>query len=61
MERTNELYEALLDHVLFTTEELELVTCMDGYSKDTLDRACMARYGMDAESVLEEEDRTWSD
>jgi len=45
MEKINELYEKLIDEGLFTSEELDLITSINGYSIDTLNDCIYARYG----------------
>jgi len=45
MENVTELYEALIDEGYFTEEELSLVTCINGYSIESLNDCIHARYG----------------
>lgn len=45
MRKVNELYEKLIDGEYFTSEELSLITCINGYSIDTLNDCIYARYG----------------
>lgn len=40
-----ELYDALIDEGLFTSDELDLITSINGYSTDTLNDCIYARYG----------------
>lgn len=44
-EDVNTLYEELLDGDLFTSEELQLITNLNGYSVETLNDAIYIRYG----------------
>lgn len=41
----NHQWEFLLEYELFTQQELELVTCINGYSIETLNDMIYARYG----------------
>ena len=51
------LYNQLIDLGLFTQEELELVTCLCGYSVETLNDALFVRYGYRSlDQMLEEEE-----
>ena len=53
-----EYYNYLVDYELFTNEELELVTNLNGYDEKTLDDALYVRTGYrDIEQYLEYEDR----
>ena len=45
MRKVNELYEKLIDGEYFTASELDLITCINGYSIDTLNDCIYARYG----------------
>ncbi|MBQ0099722.1 MAG: hypothetical protein KBS91_04170 [Firmicutes bacterium] len=45
MQEVNELYSRLIDENYFTEEELSLVTCINGYTVDTLNDCIYARYG----------------
>ena len=45
MRKVNELYEKLIDGEYFTSEELDLITSINGYSIDTLNDCIYARYG----------------
>jgi hypothetical protein len=45
MEDVTKLYEELIDLGMFTNEELELVTNINGYSVDTLNDCIYSRYG----------------
>ena len=49
-----ELFELLIDLNLFTEQELQLVTCINGFSMETLSDCLFCRYGYDAEQFLEE-------
>lgn len=49
-----QVYDKLLDNELFTPEELDLVTNGWGLSMNTLNTVCQARYGMDADELLDE-------
>ena len=50
----NELWDQLLDLELFTYEELQLITNINGYSVETLNDAIFARYGYrDLEQMME--------
>ena len=50
----NELWDQLLDLELFTYEELQLITNINGYSLETLNDAIFARYGYrDLEQMME--------
>ena len=51
----NELWDQLLEYELFTYEELQLLTNINGYSVETLNDAIFARYGYrDLEQMMEE-------
>ena len=51
----NELYEYLTESEMFTTEELELITCINGANIEVLNDALYARYGYhDIEQMNEE-------
>ena len=51
----NELWDQLLEHELFTYEELRLLTNINGYNIETLNDALYARYGYrDLEQMMEE-------
>ena len=41
-----DLYEQLIDLGLFTEQELQLVTRINGYNIETLNNAIYARYGV---------------
>lgn len=41
----NDVWDELLDMDLFTYEELQLLTNINGYSVDTLNDAIFSRYG----------------
>lgn len=48
------LYDRLIDWDLFTSEELELITKINGLTLETLSDCLFVRYGYDAEQFLEE-------
>ena len=51
----NYLWDALVDGDLFTYEELQLLTNINGYSVETLNDAIFARYGYrDYNQMMEE-------
>ena len=43
--RLNSLWEVLINRGLFTEDELQLATCLCGYSIDTLNDCIYCRYG----------------
>jgi len=45
MEKVNELWQKLIDEGLFTEDELQLITNINGYSIETLNDCLYARYG----------------
>lgn len=47
------LFETLVDEQLFTGDELRLVTCILGYSVETLNKCIYARYGYQDYEQLE--------
>ena len=47
------LFETLIDEQLFTGDELRLVTCILGYSVETLNKCIYARYGYQDYEQLE--------
>ena len=50
------VYNYLEEKQLFTEEELDLVTCVNGYTRNTLNDMIYARYGyQDLEQLLESE------
>ena len=52
----NELWDELLECDLFTYEELQLITNINGYSVETLNDAIFARYGYrDLEQMMQYE------
>lgn len=51
-----DLYNELLNRGLFTEEELQLITCMNGYNIETLNAAIFARYGYRNLEQMTEED-----
>lgn len=53
MEEVNKIYTELIEHGYFTEDELSLITCINGYSVDTLNDCIYARYGYrDLEQLL---------
>lgn len=51
----NVLWDALLEQELFTYEELQLITNINGFSVETLNDAIFARYGYrDLEQMMED-------
>jgi len=52
----SQIWDSLLDGQFFTLEELNLVTDINGFSVKTLDDMCEARYGVDHEELLSEEE-----
>lgn len=51
----NELWDVLVGDDLFTYEELQLLTNINGYSIETLNDAIFSRYGYrDYEQMMEE-------
>ena len=51
-----DLYDQLIDLNLFTEEELNLITCINGFTVETLNNCLFARYGYrDLSQMLEEE------
>lgn len=56
MKEVNQLYEELLNRGLFTEAELQLVTDINGYSKETLNSCIYARYAYhNLEQLIESE------
>lgn len=52
----NEVYNHLVDNHYFTSEELNLITNINGYTVDTLNDCLYSKYGYrDLEQLLEEE------
>ena len=52
----DEIWDAMIDYNIATKEELELVTCINGYTLETLDDIYFARTGYrDAKELLEKE------
>lgn len=45
MESVNKIYNELVENNYFTNEELSLITCINGYTVDTLNDCIYARYG----------------
>jgi hypothetical protein len=56
MENVTALYEELIDLGLFTAEELELITNINGYSIDTLNDCLYSRYGYHSLSQMNDEE-----
>ena len=57
MRTVEEIWDILVEHNLATTEELELVTQINGYSKQSLDDVIYARTGYnDIEQYLDEDE-----
>ena len=51
----NELWDELLEQELFTYEELQLLTNINGFNIETLNDAIFSRYGYrDFEQMMEE-------
>lgn len=55
MPEVDDAYNFLLENDYFTEQELELVTAGWGYSMNTLDTVCQARYAMDVEQLRDED------
>ena len=54
-EEVDALWVELVEMGLFTEEELKLLTCINGYSVETLNSAIYARYGYrDLEQIKDE-------
>lgn len=53
---TSQIWNSLLDGQFFTLEELNLVTDINGFTTETLDDMCFARYGVNHEELLGEEE-----
>lgn len=47
-----DLYEQLIELGLFTEQELQLVTRINGYSVETLNNAIYARYGVGGSELI---------
>lgn len=45
MKKVSELYDLLVEGEYFTEAELDLITCINGYSEETLNDCIYARYG----------------
>ena len=46
MDKTiNEVWDLLIEYGVATQEELELITCINGYNMDTMDSVIYARTG----------------
>lgn len=56
MDEVNRLYEELIDRGLFTEDELQLVTDLNGYNIDTLNDCLYCRYGYRSYDQMVEED-----
>lgn len=55
-EDIDQVWDYLEDNELFTNAELRLVTCINGYSLESLNECIYARYGYhDLEQMLEAE------
>ena len=52
----NKIWDYLLENGIATEEELKLVTCINGYNKDTLNSVLYARTGYRDIEQLSEED-----
>ena len=50
----NEVYAYLVDNNLFTEDELNLVTCINGYTLETLNGCIYARYGYHSLEQMEQ-------
>lgn len=50
----NYIYDLLIELGMFTEEELQLVTCINGFSIETLSDCLFVRYGYDVEQFIEE-------
>lgn len=51
-----DLYNELIERGLFTEEELNLITCINGFTVETLNDCLFARYGYRSlDQMLEEE------
>ena len=52
----DKIYAKLVENGFFTEQELQLITCINGYSIDTLNDCIYARYGYsDYEQLMEYE------
>ena len=57
MRTVEEIWDIVIEHNIATTEELELVTQINGYSKQSLDDVVYARTGYNAiEQYLDEDE-----
>lgn len=55
-ENVGQVYEYLIDHEHFTSEELDLVTNINGFNVESLNDCIYARYGYhDLEQLLDAE------
>lgn len=52
----NDMYDYLVDHGIATEEEVELVTCINGYNEETMESILYARTGYHSFYQLEDED-----
>lgn len=56
----NELWDLLVSHYYFTRQELKLLTKINGYSIETLNKAIYARYGYrDYQQLIEDNEENW--
>ena len=52
-----DLFDELIERGLFTEKELQLITCINGFTVETLNDCLFARYGYrDLSQMLEEEE-----
>ena len=51
----NQIWELLVNNGLFTEQELQLITDINGYSVETFEDCCMSRYGEHIEDICERE------
>lgn len=55
-ENVGQVYEYLIDHEYFTSEELDLVTNINGWNIESLNDCIYARFGFhDLEQLIDEE------
>ena len=56
MNKVDEIWDMMIEYGIATREELELVTCINGYTIETLDDIYFARTGYrDSTDLLDEE------
>jgi hypothetical protein len=55
-EDVSELWDKLLEEDLFTEEELQLVTSLNGYSIETLNDALYVRHGYRTHGQMQDEE-----